>query len=117
MAIRSGRGPMALDGRARRAPALDFDQAHRRHRAAGDLDGTGARERERARGGPASNLRGWRDGRSAASRKCSTSAHHERASACWDMRVRFLFLGPTGLAVGLAQKESRYAGNPRRFAP
>src|SRR3954470_12736736 len=28
-----------LDGRARRAPALDFDQAHRRYRAAGDLDG------------------------------------------------------------------------------
>src|SRR3954469_6968633 len=44
------------------------------------------------------------------SRRCSTSAHHERASACWDMRVWFLFLGPTGLAVGLAQKESRYAG-------
>src|SRR3954453_13143970 len=45
---------------------------------------------------------------SISSRRCSTSAHHERASAWFGMRVRFLFLGPTGLAVGLAQKESRY---------
>src|SRR5690348_3222719 len=29
------------------------------------------------------------------------------------MRVWFLFLGPTGLAVGLAQKESRYTGGGR----
>ena len=86
----------ALQRRARRPAALHLDEAQRRHRAAGDLDRTALLARARARSGPASSLRGVARRRSMASRRCSTSAHHERASACWDMRVCSSFSGLRG---------------------
>src|SRR3954453_12839158 len=63
---------------------------------------------------PSQSSAGRRPGPARSSRFCCTSAHQLGASVD-GMGALVLFLGLTGLAVGLAPKERRYAR--LRFAP